>query len=134
MNGWRFAYPIQVRWRDTDPFGHVNNAVFASYLEIARVELWRERFGDGSSAGIPFFIARLEIELRRPIGLDDSPEIGIRAGKIKGASFTFDYRIEIGGELSATATTVQVCVDTATGKPRRMPPWLRSGLAELQQP
>lgn len=132
MEGWPFAYPIQVRWRDTDSFGHVNNAVFASYLEVARVELWRERFGEGSSAGIPFFIARLEIDYRRPIILDDPVEIGIRVGDLRGASFTFLYRIEIDGALSATASTVQVCVSADTGKPCRMPPWLRSGLAELR--
>jgi len=52
MHGYAFECPIQVRWRDLDALGHVNNAAIVSYLETARTELWRERFGGGSR--IPF--------------------------------------------------------------------------------
>ena len=133
MDGWPFAYPIQVRWRDTDPFGHVNNAVFASYLEHARVELWREQLGNGSSAGIPFWISHLEVDFRRPLALDDHVEVGISVGELGGASFEFHYRIEVDGKLAATAATMQVCVNPETGRPQRMPLWMRSGLKQLQQ-
>jgi len=49
MDGYLFACPIQVRWRDVDALGHVNNATIVTYLETARTELWRERFGGGEA-------------------------------------------------------------------------------------
>jgi len=69
MDGYPFACPIQVRWRDVDALGHVNNATIVTYLETARTELWRERFGGGTA--IPFVVARVEVDYRRQLGLDD---------------------------------------------------------------
>ena len=47
MNDLPFVTTIQVRWRDIDAKNHVNNATIVTYLETARTELWRQRFGGG---------------------------------------------------------------------------------------
>jgi acyl-CoA thioester hydrolase len=128
MEGFAYEVPIQVRWRDLDAFAHVNNAVFASWIEVARAELWRDRFGGRQALDIPFVIARLEIDYRRPVELYDRVVIGVRAAAVRGSSFAFEYRIEAGGELAATARTVQACVDPDSGRPVRIPAALRSRL------
>ncbi len=131
MNGYPFAIPVSVRWRDVDAFRHVNNAVVVSYLEIARAEMWRDRFGGESVMDIPFVIARLEIDYLRPIRLYDEVEVGLRAADIGKTSFAFEYRIEADGTKAADARTVQVCIRHESGRPTRVPEAIREVLENL---
>jgi acyl-CoA thioester hydrolase len=117
MDGYPFSCPIQVRWRDLDAFGHVNNATFASYLEMARTEAWTALFGGRDALGIPFFVKQLEINYRRPIGLEDEVRVWLRVSETRGASFTFEYVVEAGGKVAAEAMTLLACVDKKTGRP-----------------
>jgi acyl-CoA thioester hydrolase len=132
MHGFPFSIPIQVRWRDLDAFAHVNNATFATYLEMARAEVWRQRFGGREAMDIPFFVKRLEIDYRRPVGLYDEVVVWLRVGEIRGASFSFEFAVTANGELAAEATTVLACVDNRTGRPVRMAPDLRATLETLR--
>ena len=132
MEGYPFSCPIQVRWRDLDAFGHVNNATFASYLEMARTEVWTTLFGSREALGIPFFVKRLEIDYRRPIALDDEVTVWLRVGETRGASFTFEYMVDAGGEVAAVAVTKLACVDKQTGKPVRIGADVRETLEKLQ--
>ena len=132
MKGYSFSCPIQVRWRDLDAFGHVNNATFASYLEMARTDAWTELFGGRDALEIPFFVKRLEIDYRRPIGLDDEVRVWLRVGETRGASFTFEYLVEAAGEVAATAITRLACVDKQTGRPVPIDPKVRETLETLQ--
>ena len=128
MDGYTFSCPIQIRWRDLDAFGHVNNATFASYLEMARTEVWTALFGGRDALAIPFFVKRLEIVYRRPISLADEVRVRIRVGETRGASFTFEYLVEAGGEIAAEAVTKLACVDKTTGKPVPIEPEVRAKL------
>jgi len=132
MDNYTFSCPIQVRWRDLDAFGHVNNATFASYLEMARTEVWTELFGGRDALEIPFFVKRLEIDYRRPIDLDDEVRVWLRVGEIRGASFTFEYLVEAGGEVAATAVTKLACVDKQTGRPVPIESSVRTTLETLR--
>jgi len=132
MDGYPFVCPIQVRWRDLDAFGHVNNATFASYMEVARSEVWRERFGGREALDIPFFVKRLEIDYRQPVSLYDEVRVWLRVGEVRGASITFEYLIEAGGAVAAAAVTLLASVDNTTGRPRRINPDLRATLNALR--
>jgi acyl-CoA thioester hydrolase len=132
MENYAFEVSIQVRWRDLDAFSHVNNATFATFLEIARTKVWRERFGGREAMDIPFFVKRLEIDYKNAVRLYDDVRVGIRVGEIKGASFTFEYRVETDGVEAAEAVTLLACVDNTTGKPRRIDSALRATLESLQ--
>ena len=134
MDGYPFSCPVQVRWRDLDAFAHVNNATFATYLELARTEVWRQRFGGRDAMDIPFFVKRLEIDYRRPVGLYDEVVVWLRVGEIRGASFTFEFAVEASGELAAEALTVLACVDNRSGRPVRMSAELRATLETLRGP
>ena len=131
MDGYPFSCPIQVRWRDLDAFGHVNNATFASYLEMARTEAWTSLFGGRDALAIPFFVKRLEIDYRRPIDLEDEVQVWLRIGELRGASFTFEYVVEAGGEVAAEAVTRLACVDKQTGRPVAIDPEVRTTLETL---
>jgi acyl-CoA thioester hydrolase len=132
VDGYPFSCPIQVRWRDLDAFGHVNNATFASYLEMARTEVWAKLFGGRKALGIPFFVKKLEIDYKRPIALEGDVRVWLRAGEIRGASFVFEYLVEAGNEVAAEATTLLACVDNRTGRPMRIEPEVRATLESLR--
>ena len=131
MKGYGFEIPIQVRWRDLDAFAHVNNAVFATYLEIARAAFWREYFPVGETADFPFFLVRLEIDFRRPLGLGAETRVGVRVGTIGGSSFSLEYLVEADGVAVAEAATTQVIVDKSSGRPVRMAAEMRAKLEAL---
>jgi acyl-CoA thioester hydrolase len=132
MDGYPFSCPVHVRWRDLDAFGHVNNAVFASYLEIARTEVWRQRFGGRAAMDIPFFVRRLAIDFRRPVSLYDPVVVWVRVGEIRGASFSFEFVVEANGVVAAEATTDLAFVDNRTGRPTRIDRDLKATLETLQ--
>lgn len=132
--GYPYVIQVPVRWRDIDAFHHVNNAVIASYLEIARAQMWRERFKGADAMDIPFVIAKLEIDYKRPIKLYDEVLVGLRAAEISGSSFAFEYLIEVQGRTAVVARTLQVCVRHETGRPVRVPEEVRRTLAGLVEP
>lgn len=129
MEGYPFVVPIQVRWRDLDALAHVNNAAVITYVETARTALWREQFGGGVE--IPFVVARVEVGFRKQITLDHTVHVGLRLRDLRGARFTFEYRIEADGELAAEAITVMAHVQPGATRPTRIPIALRQRLQEL---
>jgi len=123
-----FETPIQVRWRDIDAKNHVNNATIVTYLETARTELWRQRFGGGLD--IPFVVANLEVRYRRQLTIDDEIQIGIWVENIKAACYDFVYRIEVNGQHAVDARTMMAHVGSS-GRPTRIGPEMRSKLERL---
>lgn len=115
--GYEVSVEVQLRWRDLDALGHVNNAVFVTYLEIARVAYFREIYGDGVPLDFNFIIARVEIDFLAPVGLNDRPVCRIGVHEAGNKSFRFNYLVESAddGRPLARATTVQVCYDYANG-------------------
>lgn len=107
-------YPVSVRYRDLDPLGHVNNAVYLSYLELARVQ-WTARLGFRDPARPTYLVARVEVDFRRSILFGQAVEVEVSAGRVGTKSFTLAYRVLADGELAAEATTVQVWIDRDSG-------------------
>jgi acyl-CoA thioester hydrolase len=128
MDDLPFVTTIQVRWRDIDAKNHVNNATIVTYLETARTELWRQRFGGGTD--IPFVVSRLDVRFRRELTIDDEVRIGLWIEDLKGASYAFVYRIETNGEHAVDARTVMAHVGP-DGRPTRIAPKMREKLAPL---
>jgi len=134
VKDYPFVTEIEVRWRDLDPYEHVNHTVIATYLETARSVLWRRHCDGHTLHETPIFVTRLEVDYCRPIGFDDTVRLGVRALEIRGASFVFDYRVEVGGRAAATGRTTHACVDPETNRPTRIPGWFRDVLESLQPP
>ncbi len=109
---------IEIRWRDLDAFGHVNNAVYLSYLEEVRTE-WLARALGGGDTVWSFVLARVAIDFRRGLSLDDAAVIArCRLGRVGTSSVRTEEEIVTkGGELAARAESVLVARDGAGSRP-----------------
>lgn len=112
---WRFEHEMEVRFRDCDPMGHVNNAVYLTYLEAARFAWWRGAFGSSGLKDHGFIIARVEIDFRKESVPGDRLLIRLRVDAVGRKSFTLAYEILNARtrELVAEARSVQVAYDYA---------------------
>src|SRR6266536_6123538 len=114
MDGFSFVPRETVRFNDLDGMGHVNNAVFSTYLEQARLA-W---FGsDGEMAQSDVILARTEIDFRAPVGFGDVVEIGVRPARLGTKNFELEYELRSDGRVVATAKSVLVGYDYG-GAPR----------------
>ena len=90
---WKFEHELEVRFRDCDPMGHVNNAVYLSYLEAARFSWWRRAFGPTGLTDHGFIVARVEIDYRKPALPGERLLIRLRVDALGKSSFTVIYEI-----------------------------------------
>ncbi|TPW22074.1 MAG: acyl-CoA thioester hydrolase [Elusimicrobia bacterium] len=127
---------IQVRFRDTDAMGHVNNAVYLSYLEIARLEYWRALTKRRDWRSLDIVVARAEVDYRFPATVDMDLVVWVRTTELKRSSFVMEYRVEEKGtgRLIAEARTVQACFDYKANKVQRIPDFVRAGTLALERP
>jgi acyl-CoA thioester hydrolase len=132
----RYNAKAHVRWDDIDAFGHVNNAKYLTYVQEARVEmLWRARTDIGLEPMLSdMVVAHAEVDFLIPIyeGAIDIDCI-IWIGKIGGASFDMFYELKSPAGLHARLKTVQVAVDVATKKSRRLSDSEREYLLQYQE-
>jgi YbgC/YbaW family acyl-CoA thioester hydrolase len=124
---WLICHRLVVRFSDCDPLGHVNNARYSTYLEQARIVLWRKQAGlelrsaaqAGGQRGEGFILARTEIDFRSQAHDGDELEVRLGIEKFGRTSATYRYEIVMAGtgQLVATARTVQVWYDYDKGTP-----------------
>lgn len=128
----RFSIRFTVRFRDVDVLGHVNNAVYFTYMEQARTEFWLHLFALKNLSQISFIVAHAECDYRVPAQFQDELEVGIRTSSIGNTSFVWDYEIKNvkTGQLMANGKTVQVYYDYSKQKGMPIPPEIRSKLME----
>jgi acyl-CoA thioester hydrolase len=99
---------VEIRWSDVDGYGHVNNAVYSTYLEECRDEWLDGALGDPEGSW-DFVLARVAIDFRRELRLEDD-EVLVRCAlaRIGTASVTTTETILAGGEVAAEAEAVLV--------------------------
>lgn len=112
VNGWKdgwYVVPYRVVFRDVDAFGHVNNAVYITYFEIARTMLWQELTGGRTARDVGFIVARAECDFRHQIGMERI-DICVRIGEMRTTSLDFLYEIRKtdGQQLAATGKVTVV--------------------------
>lgn len=117
-----FRHKLDVRFRDCDPMGHVNNAVYLTYLEQARFAHWRAVWGvdfEGLPEDAPgVILARVEIDYRRQAKYGDVLEVRISLERIGRTSFSYGYEVvDQDGAVVAEAKSVQVMYDYRAGRP-----------------
>ncbi len=110
---WLIRLPLTVRFRDCDPYGHVNNAVYLTYLENARFALWRAQGITG------VILARAEVDYRAQATYGDELEVRVRLEGFGRTSFRYEYEIidVTSGRLVLSAKTVQVRFNYDTQTP-----------------
>ena len=112
---------IEVRWRDVDALRHVNNAVYATYLEECR-DGWLEQVLGEDGAMWDYVLARVAIDFRREIGLEEEAVLA-RATLVRIGTSSLTLREEIrllDGTLAAEAESVIVARDRETGRSRAL--------------
>jgi acyl-CoA thioester hydrolase len=127
VEGFPFVHRETVRFRDLDGMGHVNNAVFSTYLEQARLAWF------GTSDALPLsdvILARTEIDFRSPVAVGETVEIGVRASRLGTKSFELEYELQAGGRLVAEAKSVLVGYDYSRGESSTIPERWRRRLSE----
>ena len=115
---FKFIYSLDTRWRDLDAFQHVNNAVYANYIESARVDLFKRWGIPGSNKGKSIIMASLKIDYLAQLKHPSSLDIGQRVSRV--GSTSFDIESVIFDESSSPvchAVVVAVCFDFDSQSP-----------------
>lgn len=110
----------KIRYGDTDRQGHVNNAVFATFLETGRVELLHLGQHPVADEGCSFVIAHLGVDFRAEILWPGDVVIGTRVTKVGSSSIRLTQALFQGDTCNATAETVIVHIDQTTKKSRQL--------------
>ena len=105
--GRRHVTPVQLRFNDTDMFGHVNNAVYATWVEIARIAFMR---GLTPPSG-DLILARIELDFLRQILFGQTVEVRTGVARIGRTSVTLDQQVTVDGEPAAQVGSVVVLYD-----------------------
>jgi acyl-CoA thioester hydrolase len=124
---------IQVRFRDCDMMGHVNNAVYLSYFEQARMHYFEELIGadwDYKKDGI--LLVKNEVEYLKPILLHDVPEIIVYLVEIGEKSFTLGYKVKVGDEVRSRGISKLVCFDFQSQKSVKVYPRMRTAFEKIK--
>jgi len=103
---------IQVRFRDCDLMGHVNNAVYLSYFEQARMHYFEQLIGvdwDYQKNGI--LLVKNEVTYLKPVFLNDLPKITLHLIELGNKSITLGYKLFVKDELRSTGSSKLVCFD-----------------------
>jgi acyl-CoA thioester hydrolase len=120
MAEFNYEKEMEVRFRDLDMMGHLNNAVYATYLEQARVE-YIEDVVEQPLMEIGAVVADLHLDFERPIDWGDDVVVAVRADELGTSSIPLEYEIRVDGDVAATAETLMVTFDPEAGEPRPIP-------------
>jgi acyl-CoA thioester hydrolase len=129
---FRYRLPVEVRFSDTDAMGHVNNAVYLSYFEVARAGYYRtvtgSTFGIGAQAhDRSFILAEARVTFASPVAFGEPLSCECRVGWLGRSSFSLEYRLSAEASpfgrarLVAHGETVQVMYDYAAGRVMPLP-------------
>ncbi|ASB50912.1 acyl-CoA thioesterase [Alkalitalea saponilacus] len=126
---------IRVRYGETDQMGIVNNAVYPSWFEIGRSELFREiglPYSKMEDEGIMLPLSELQVKYKHPARYEEILTITTRLEEMPLVRTTFKYIIHNSrGELVAEGSTTHAFLDATTRRPGRIPEKLKHRLEKL---
>ena len=134
MPAFKFSTQIEVRFRDLDALGHVNNAVYLTYFEVSRLHYWKKLFGGDAFNRHSFVVVRAECNYRSPAHAGEILQVFAKVSELRKSSFVFEYEIveQVTGRIVAEGSTVQACFDHEQKKARPIPPDLRASILEFE--
>src|SRR5437762_6810343 len=108
-----FHHRVEVRFRDCDAMGHVNHAVYFTYLEQCRFAFWRQVTGRSAGPGAGIILVRAECDYRAPAFVGEQLDVAVNVADIGRSSFTLNYEIvnAATNQQLAEAKTVLVAYD-----------------------
>lgn len=135
MKGFRHIYPIDVRFKDIDVFGHANNAVVFTYFETARVNYMVEvgvRSPHANLNDTAFIAAHLSCDFRKPIFFGQKVQVGSRITEVRRSSLKLEHRVEADGELTAEGHCILVHFDYTGQRSIAVPSEMKAKIAEYE--
>jgi acyl-CoA thioester hydrolase len=137
MSTYRFAHPIEVRYGDLDPQGHLNNAKYLTYFEQARIQylIHLGLFRPGQSfLEIGIILAEARVTFLQPVHFGQSVEVCVRVTRLGNKSFEMEYllRDRQTHEELARGSSIQVTYDYHTAQTIPIPPTWRQAIAEFE--
>ena len=137
MPQFRFYYPIEVRYGDLDPQGHVNNAKYLTYIEHARIAYIRSLglWNSDSFLEIGMILAEARVTYLTPILYTHQVSVGVRVTRIGNKSMAMDYSLEDreSGAVLATGSAVLVSYDYRTSKTKPVPANWREAIETYEE-
>lgn len=124
---------IQVRYADLDVLGHVNNSVYFSYFEMARVHYFGQVLGkdwDWDSNGV--ILVKNWAEYIKPVLLTDQPQIYISVDRIGSKSFDLSYELKVNDVLYTRGGSTLVAFDAKATQTIEIPEEMRNFLEQLK--
>ena len=137
MENFKHKTSIQIRFKDVDMMGHVNNANHFTYLECARVQYFNDLSGGVNWTKKGIILAKAVLDYKLPILFKDKIFVYTKCSRIGNKSFDLAYTIikeEKGKEiLLAEASTVLVCFDYEKGESMLMPEEWKKMISEFEK-
>lgn len=137
LDQFTFHYPVHIRWADLDALNHVNNAVYLSYFEQARIDYFREAVNwDWQVVGM--ILAKSTIEYFKPLLIRDKAEVWLRVSRLGSKSFEMENIVvrnsEKGPEIITKCTSVLVTYDYRNEKSVLVPEHVREAVLAREKP
>ena len=137
ISDYKYKTPISIRFSDIDAVGHVNNAIYLTYFEVARFNYWRDVI-DWNFSENGIIVGRAEVHYLKPVMLHDQISCGVRVVRIGNSSFDVMHILirttPNSEEIVTTGKTVCVSYDYSVNKPVRIPPHARNKMIEYDEP
>jgi acyl-CoA thioester hydrolase len=128
-----------LRYSDIDSYGHVNNAVYATLIEEARIEYLEAVLGDAASRltadradATGIVVASLELEFQAPVGRQEAVSVEIAVPTLHESSFPMTYTVSADETVSAVGETTLVAIDRETGESQPLPEAWRKRIREFE--
>jgi acyl-CoA thioester hydrolase len=123
---------LRVRYAECDMQGHVFNAHYLTWFDMAHTEALRADLGDYGeivARGIEVVVAEATVRYRLPARFDDVLVVGVAIEPLGTTSMTSRFTVTRGEDLVAEGALRHVCVDAATFVKTPWPGWLRDTLS-----
>lgn len=137
MSVYHFYHPIEVRYGDLDPQGHVNNAKFLTYFEQARLAYWVQLglfTRDQSFIELGIILADVHIAYRAPVFYGQNIKVGVHVARLGSKSMTWKQNVvdaDTGKEL-ANGEVIVVAYDYRQGKTIPVPEEWREKIRQFE--
>jgi acyl-CoA thioester hydrolase len=137
MSEFRFFHPIEVRYGDLDPQGHLNNAKYLTYFETARINYFVHLglFTPGQSfMDIGVIMADARVTFHEPVEYGAPVKVGVRTSKIGNKSMTVEQNIvhTETGEVLASGQVILVAFDYHTNQTLPVPVQMREAISNFE--
>lgn len=137
-NSFKFFTPVQVRYSETDPQGHVFFGHYFNYFDIASVEYLRAvgyNYNDFHNDGTDFFYVQADCRFKGEAFFDETLHVHTRVSDIGNTSFTFEFSVfeQKSGRPIATGRLVGVTIKDGTRETVRVPERFREAVHGFEQ-